>query len=251
MRIHIWNAFASNNSGSYTIVGSFPSSETAADVAAELAALMQAHDLWLQSFENSTAFDEPSPLSKFADLHGLAGNENVGTSDDWPQHNSDNVPQVFAINHQVVIHHDYTVTLPVMFGHYFYARGGRVQHELDHAHHPIVGIFELYLPWQERKDVDVNAKVALIVDALTASEGPLMKEIVPGKYPPAWQIKDGFGEPHLTVGAIFADLLAGFKAVDEIAKAAGLKTMVKIFEAPSDDVDPLAYMRPLPGSPDK
>ncbi len=32
----MWNAFASNNSGSYSIVGSFPSAERAEQVAAEL-----------------------------------------------------------------------------------------------------------------------------------------------------------------------------------------------------------------------
>lgn len=242
MRIKIWNAFASNNSGSYTIVGSFPTAELASDVASELAALMEAHELWLQSLGNNSD-DGPSPLSMFADKHRLVRNEDIGTGDDWPQYSSNNLPQAFAINHQVIIHHDYTVTLPSSFGQYFYVRGGRVVHELNHAHHPIVAVFELYVPWQERHKVDVKAKVSSLLEALNAPDGPLIKLVKPTKYPPAWQqSKGGFGEADLTVGAIFDDLPTGFTAVDRIAKAHGMQTLVEVFES-YGDADPVAFLR--------
>ena len=46
MRIRIWNAYASNNSGSYTIVGRFESDESAAKLAAELLAVVKAQSAW-------------------------------------------------------------------------------------------------------------------------------------------------------------------------------------------------------------
>jgi hypothetical protein len=48
VKIKIWQAFASNNSGSYTIVGSFGTPEQAAEVAAALREMAERHTVWLK-----------------------------------------------------------------------------------------------------------------------------------------------------------------------------------------------------------
>lgn len=249
MRIRIWNSFASNNSGSYTIVGSFDSPELASEIASELAELMRAHAQWLDSEQgpNKQKAPEGSPLAAFVSKHGLHETEDVGTGDDWPQYDGDNVPKAFAVDRKVIIHSGYTVTMPRVFGEYFYSRGGRVDHELNHAHHPIVGVFELWIPWQERKEIDVPAKVKSTIEALQAEGGPLVTGLKEG-HRPAWRAGDDFGEANLTIGAVFEDLLAGFTAVERVAKANGFRAEVKVFEAWGEG-DPLAFLRQTDPAP--
>lgn len=244
MKFKIWNAFASNNSGSYTIVGSFASSELAQEIADELAVVVKDHTEWLDAAEakGTYPYEGESPLETFKKKHRL-GSKLDETGDYWPQYSDDLTPQVFAIEHKVVIHHKYTVTLPAVFGEYFYARDGRVETELNHAHHPVVGIFELYVPWQVKSEVDIPAKTAELVEALNAKDGVFERTIARGPYRPAWRSGDGFGDPTLTVGAIFEDLLTGFTAVARLANEHGMKTYVKVFESYSE-ADPLAFLRP-------
>jgi hypothetical protein len=246
MRIRIWNAFASNNSGSYTIVGSFPTRELASEIAAELAELMSAHTAWLEVETGKRRYplEGESPLQAFVKKHDLTWHANMGATDDWPRYGGQdgNVPKAFAVGHEVVIHHDFTVTMPRVFGEYFYARGGRVSLELDHAHHPIVGLVELWVPSEEREGVDIPAKVSAILEELNADDGPLVTH-VPHWHQPAWQVEERFGEFDLTVGAVFDDLLRGFTAVERIAAAHGLRAQVRLFEA-FGKADSLAFLRP-------
>ncbi len=243
MRIRIWNAFASNNSGSYTIVGSFPSSELASKVAAELAPLMQAHTLWLAAQEevNPTGTGK-SPLKEFVERHRLIGCDHIGVGDEWPNYSKDNAPQVMSIDHQVIIHHSYTITLPAVFGQYFYVRGGRVEHELDHNHNPLVAIFEFWVPWHGRDKIDVKGVMAAILEGLHAPDGALVCGVLPD-FAPAWQIGDGLQSADLTVGVLFEDLIAGFTAVDRVCTSRGVRKIVKLFES-FDKGDPLAFLRP-------
>ncbi len=242
MKIHVWNAFASNNSGSYTIVGSFPNCQQAEDAAKELAELMRRHTEWLESQDNQGTMHakELSPLSEFIRLHGLR------TSPDdyggWPEYGDDNSPMAFAIDSKVIIHHDYTVTLPREFGEYFYAKGGRVEQELNHAHNPIVAVCELWIPWQQSKQLDIPEKISDFLEALCVPGGSFLKHSSTGKYRPAWRSGDGLSNPQLTLGAIFDDLLLGFTSVNQVAKEHGFQTMVKVFEA-FDQSDPLAFLR--------
>jgi hypothetical protein len=238
MRIRIWNAFASNNSGSYTIVGKFPTPELASDVAAQLTTLVQAHEHWRQ---DESANDDASPLSLFANQYRLTSDDEVEIDESWPEYNDD-VPQVFAIGHQVVIHHDYTLGLPRMFGHYFYVRGGRVEHEINHAHGPIVAVFSIWSATEERNNIDVKAKVDSIIEDLTGLGGPLETGCGKSNVAPVWRPSRQFGEVDLTVGAVFDDLLTGFSAVEKIAKVHGMKMVVKLFES-TDGADPLASLR--------
>ncbi len=212
MRIRTWNAFASNNSGSYVIVGRFPSEALASDVAAELREVALAHSAWLDAHDDRESAG--SPLAAYATKLGLAYEPSY---DDWPQYSGGPAPSVWSIDHQVFVYSDYTVTMPRVIGHALYARGGRVETEIDHAHHPIVAMFEVYFPWQTRDRTDVPARVQELVDALCADNGALVAHGVPYQAP-AWQgataeRTPGFGEPDLVIGAVFDQLAAGFSAV--------------------------------------
>lgn len=244
MKVHIWNAFASNNSGSYTLVGRFPEETFAAEVAAELARVSVEHEAWIQE-QNQKGWGSaqgPSPLEAFVARHGLAARKDSDTGEDWPQHGGDNTPKVWALGHQVFIHHDYTLTLPAAFGEFFYKRGGRVEAELVHTHHALVGLFQLWFPYQERQGQDVPALALRVLDELYAEDGPLV-QLAQVEPLPAWRVWEHSGEGDLTVGAAFQDLVAGFTAVDRIARAHGFNVRVKLFEAPSEG-DPLAFLRP-------
>ncbi|HEY0253273.1 MAG TPA: hypothetical protein VGC41_17185 [Kofleriaceae bacterium] len=233
MRIRAWTAFASNNSGSYVIVGRFPSDALADEVAAELREVVTAHSAWFETKESS------SPLTAYAAKLGLGYEP---TYDDWPQYSDP--PEVWATGLQVFVHADYTVTMPAVLGHAMYARGGRVETEIDHAHHPIVATFEIYFPWRTRETLDIPAKVRTIVDELAVTLAGLCIQ------PPAWQgaiagNPTKFLDADLVFGAVFDDLVMGFAAVNTAVVRAGASMRIRIGEALRDrDVDAFAMLRP-------
>jgi hypothetical protein len=174
MRVRIWNAYASNNSGSYTIVGSLPSAEVAREVAEELTAMIAAHTAWREAGHDQADGSE-SPLAAFCRSHGLTRLPGAGESDDWPEHRGDNRPRVAVVGSQVVVHHEYTVSLPPTFGEFFYKRGGRVAHEDNHAHHPIVTIASFWWGWTKEQRAQAEVELPRLVSALTAPDGMLMQ----------------------------------------------------------------------------
>jgi hypothetical protein len=245
MRVRIWNAFASNNSGSYVIVGRFPTAELASQVADELLAVSRAHSEWHDS-ERTT----PSPLAIYAASQGIP---DVAIHDDeWPDYSGMSHPAVWALNHQVFLHSDYTVTISRVIGHLMYARGGRVETELDHAHHAIASTFEVYFPWDTRKDIDVPARVQDIVDALWSSGGAAVS-LTRKDHAPAWRgahsgVDASFGDPDLVIGAAFEDLQAGFSQVAQACASVGAQVYIRVSEAPSRG-DPFAHLRPTAPQP--
>lgn len=85
MKIRMWDAFASNNSGSYSIVGSFPSVERAEQVAAELLPVIRAHSDWMNArpaWDEPRQEDSPSPLEQWVAEQGLQWS-GLG-SEEWP-----------------------------------------------------------------------------------------------------------------------------------------------------------------------
>jgi hypothetical protein len=132
MRIRIWNAYASNNSGSYTIVGVFPDAASAAAAAEELRELCRAETEWAEA---STRSDE-EPLVQFARAHGHV-EESAVNSDVWPMYPS-TAPDVVVAGRRLIVHHPQTITLPALLGAHVYKRGGRVETEIEHAHHAVV-----------------------------------------------------------------------------------------------------------------
>jgi len=244
MRIRVWNAYASNNSGSYTIVVALPSEEVARDVAAELATMIDAHTRWHDAW-NGTGDTAASPLAAFCRTHGLSWSTHCGGADEWPDYapDNDNRPRVAAVGRQVIVHHDYTVTLPATFGEYFYKRGGRVQHEENHAHHPLVVIAAFYWGWTAEAKARMAAEQPRLVAALTAADGPLAT-LADETWPPALrQARDTFHDWPITVGVIFGKLIEGVSALRVLAEAHGADLSVRLHEAPDETHDPLAFLR--------
>jgi hypothetical protein len=240
VRVRIWNAFASNNSGSYVIVGRFPTAELAKQVADELLDVAKGESAWRKS-----PGDGPSPLAVYAARHGVRAASSDG--DDWPEYSGTPHPAVWAVGHQVFVHSDYTVTMPPAIGHLMYARGGRVETEIDHAHHAVSAFFDIWFPWQMRGGVDVPARVQDIVDALWA-EGGALGSLRMTDLAPAWRgvlpgARERFEGPDLLIGASFEDLRAGFSGIAQACAALGAEVRVRVFEAPPH-ADPFAFLRP-------
>lgn len=233
MRIRIWNAFASNNSGSYTIVGQFTSPELAQEVAAELAPVIAEHTAWF----NADARELTSPLESFALQHELT----LECIEEWPQYGGEDSPEIIAVDHQVIIHHDYTATMPAAFGHYFYKRGGRVSVELNHSHNPIVCMFNVRWDWKSPLRERAKELSEKIIEQLTSPEGALTKMSDPN-VAPAWQF-DWEWRP-LLVGAVFSDLVEGVAEVQMVLQRYEAKANIELFEARPNEPDPLAFIRP-------
>jgi hypothetical protein len=212
-------------------------------VAVELREVALAHSAYLDAHNEGESAS--SPLAAYAAKLGL---DYEPSYDDWPQYGG-GPPSAWSIDHQVFVYSDYTVTMPRVIGHALYARGGRVETEINHAHHPIVAIFEIYFPWKTRDQIDVPARVQELVDALCADDGVLGSHGVPYQAP-AWQgttsqRAPGFGEPDLIVGAVFDELATGFTAVAEAVAFVGAKLRVRVMEALRDrGTDALAMLRP-------
>ncbi len=182
-----------------------------------------------------------SPLAVFCRAQGLTWSPSHGEGDDWPEHSDDNRPRVSAIGNQVIVHHQYTVSLPPVFGAYFYKRGGRVQNEENHAHYPIVTTATVGWGWKKEQRAQGEIQLPLLLAALTGSDGFLM-HATSTTWPAAWSIGDH--GPTLTVGIVFEDLIDGVSALSEIVRRHGGYIQVRLNEAPGEEHDPLAHMRP-------
>src|SRR5262245_48079148 len=193
MRVRVWNAYASNNSGSYTIIGALPSDDVAREVADELRAMIEAHTAWHDTWDGK-ADDSDAPLAAFCRKHGLAWSPGDGGWDEWPEHNEDNRPRVATVGHQVIVHHGYTVSLPRTFGEFFYKKGGRVEHEENHAHHPIVTIATFWWGWTKQDAARMEIERPRLVATLMAADSAITK-VRPESWPAAWRVGgDAFGE---------------------------------------------------------
>lgn len=235
MRIRIWNAFASNNSGSYVIVGRFPRGERAVRFADELRAVVAAESTWRME----AAHVAPSPLAAYAARHGIG----EITWDDWPYFSDMPHPAVWAAGNQVFVYSDYTSDMPATLGHLMYVHGGRVETELVHTHHPIAATFAIYA------DDDALARVQAIVNALAGPGGALTT--LEMHHPPAWRGRsdpDEHPDPDLVLGACFDDICAGFTAVATACAAVDTKLDVRVAEC-IEGVDPFAHLRPSSPAP--
>ncbi|RKH31474.1 hypothetical protein D7Y13_30710 [Corallococcus praedator] len=246
MKIHVWNAFASNNSGSYTVVGAFDDTEVAARVAAELSQAATAHAAWAEEGQQKGFghAPRPSPLEALALRHGL-GRPFDTDSGMGPYDSFTDLPQVWAMGHQVFVYHPFTLDLPHLFGEAMYAHGGRVETTLEHVHHPVVSLFRLSVPLAGRPGQDIPARAAALVEALHAEDGPLTQHVYAEPWV-AWQVHAGhpYAGTDLTLGVAFDELVEGFRGVEALAREHGFTLNVSLSEAWSDGADPLGFLRP-------
>jgi hypothetical protein len=240
MRVRVWQAFASNNSGSYTLVGRFKREDEAREVAEALAALAQAQGAWIEGNDVSALASpgwdwEASPLAAFHRAHGLPWTPRSGYFDDWP---GDGAPTVIALGHQVIVHAPYTVTLIPTFAQFIVMRAGRVQTELDHSHAPLVCAIECW--WKhDQPDKPVEA-VRAEVEASPAFVQARTIEWKPDQLKPfLWRPGDHWMEPPVLLAAVFEDLIAGVACVDAIVKRHGGQTILRVVEAENHH-EPLA-----------
>ena len=232
MKIRVWNAFASNNSGSYTIVGRFVSEEAARAVARELAPIMAAHTAWYHA-EGEKA--KVSPLEEYAKSVGLPWTD---ADQWWPEYSSDNTPRMAVAGQQLVLHHEYTVGLPRFFGHYFYSKGGVVESMLDHAHNSLIVTFEVW--W-------IHGKVPLPqilehAQAAAAELADVLSRLSKEGVAPAVSFSAKAMEAPLRVAAVFDDLVIGFASVYEVLARHGAKVVARVLESEQID-DPLVSFR--------
>ncbi|MCB9872347.1 MAG: hypothetical protein H6836_09585 [Planctomycetes bacterium] len=214
MKITIWNAFASNNSGSYTIVGRFGSPERAAAVAATLRTVCAEHSEWHRTARSERP--AASPVVRWIAEEGLQPGDNPGGLDEWPEYDAD--PAVEEIDRQVVLHVPCTISMPPCFGEFFYRQGGRVQIELDHAHHPIAARLQIWRKgfhgdptWPARRAAATEILRRLTVPArsFTVDEGE-------------WGA--------LELRAVFDDLIEGVAAVRDVVAREGLECSIVLVE---------------------
>src|SRR5262245_548093 len=118
MKVTVWRAWASNNSGSYTLVGLLPSVEVAAELAAEIAELCRRQSSWYEA-----GGDRPgtSPLAELARAQGLNWHPDFDDHDHWPHYGVH--PQVGAFGPQLVVHVSGTISMPPSFGELVFRRG--------------------------------------------------------------------------------------------------------------------------------
>lgn len=229
MRIRIWNAYASNNSGSYTLVGRFESVESASTFAEELAEICRTHNQWCEQPWGDRR-GEP-PLAQLIAREKLSSDPQEGTRDDWPDH--DEPPEVTQLGRQVMLHVDWTVTMPRAFGELIYRRGGRVETEIDHAHVSIGSRFEL---WAQDRSKEGGAPKK---QAFIAEVGHVLAPQVERRHD--WQktvpllVADGEWEHSVRVGAVFNDLVAGTKAIEALARKHDMGIRMHVFELTSAD----------------
>jgi hypothetical protein len=237
VRIRLWNAFASNNSGSYTIVGTFRDAATAAAVAAELRALCEAESGWQRRQWDPTPIGGPRPLVTFAKQHGITGTSDLSTEadDDWPDLSYAPVPMVTHTTRQVVLHVKYTVTMPRVLGQLLYHRGGRVDVELDHAHERIVVVHEIH---GDRNNPARAQKLAALFAALDAIDSPL-RRLAAADVTPVLRDNQKEPWPKVRAMAVFTDLAEGVAAIGRLVTEHGLELHVRLLEAePGDPLRP-------------
>jgi len=238
----MWHAFASNNSGSYSIVGAFPSDETAEQVAAELLPVIRAHNDWMNTrpgWDAPERASSPSPLGRWAVENGLqwTGDD----AEEWPEHSAENAPGVIVAGSQVLIHDDYTISMPKVFGEFFYRRGGRVDIELNHAHHPLIAVLRFWVPWNDPAREEREYDVLALRESLDTPESALREHLAEGTDLVIREVS--FGTYWFEVAAVFSDLVAGVGAARDLARSSGLSLQLTLSEAWTSRRDPLAQLR--------
>jgi hypothetical protein len=241
MRIRLFHAFASNNSGSYTLVGSFGDEATAEAVARLVQEVSDAHTAWC--YAQPGARPDDSPLDVLARRLGLAADA-PGRGEEWPEHGPK--PSAVAAGSQVIVHAPYTVTLPALFGALFYVKGGRVEAELDHAHEALAVQLGYWPTGKARLDEAVPALLDAFEEHVKAELPALLVGAEHDQRPsvaPAWPRGDGWAR---SLWVIFPDLVRGVTAVRRLAGEHGMTTTVRISESPPGVLDPFAMLRGRP-----
>lgn len=239
MRIRLFTAFASNNSGSYALVGTFRSVEEASSLAEVLRAVLAAQDDWFERPFEERGDPAEAPFARFVREEGL-GAWAPDAEEDWPAYGD--APTVLHAGHQVLVYAPYTVSLPRQLGACVYKRGGRVESETVHAHERFAAEFAWWLPYTYPPAPDRAERVAAmeahlreLLPPLCAPRGEHSEErhapaFFPGSHTPAF-------------AALFESLPAGIAAASAALEERGFEHRLRVWECPPEVSDPLVHLR--------
>lgn len=248
MKIEIWRSFASNNSGSYTLVGSMRSAEDARALVQLLEPVLGAQTAWSEAHRWAAA-DAPVPVAPLAELlrsEGIEAEDRIGGGDAWPDVDVSAAPAVIAIGPQVLVHAPWTITMPRELGMLVFARGGRVSTELDHAHHTLLLRGELWMSEGWKAKEESAARLDALVRAV--DEGALAEEPTrtwERAWPPALYRDGRWGTLEIVLAPL--DLVAAARRLEALARAHRLELAVSVVESEvRGNGDPLAHLRAAP-----
>ena len=246
MRVRVYQAFASNNSGSYVLLGTFRDAAVTTSVKEELERIFAEHHAWLSDASQvGGRRGDPSPLHAWAAARGLQSEPNVGADDDWPHYGEP--PVVVASGDQLLVYVGYTVTFPRLAGELVYARGGRVSVELDHAHEPIVLSHEIWMHegWKAREEAGrrIDAFRAAIDRGALAHLQASRRSPEPERSAPV--VRGGFWPGQIVLVQAPFDVVEGLRAVDALAAEHQLRARVSLFESPVHGDDPIRAYRAI------
>ena len=252
--VHAYAAWASNNSGSYTLVGRFDDDVRAQGAAELLTRLfdemreaLAANDAeatrQIMAKQPRVSTSEPLALARFVEEHGLSSLKDDVLYNEWPY-----LPpysaRAAALGRQLVVHVGYTVSMPRALEEFLMKTGGRLETEIAHAHAPLVVVVELWWPTWPSTD-DARATRAAEVAAFRAEIDPLLPSLVANErdddrppVPHAWKEEDG-----LTLAFVASDPVDALLRVRAVSEEHGVSFRMRCFEALSEDGDPLAQLR--------
>ena len=236
-RIRVFQSFASNNSGVYSLLGSFKKLESLAEVVAVLRQFAEAQAAW-QDTAQGTAEAPLSPLALLCEREGLSPPDDAEAWDyDFSQ------VTVESIGHQIFVHSPSTITMPSTLAEPIARKGGRVSIEIDHAHHPVVATFAFWRPGayqrndreeRQREHAELRGEIDPIAEQLRKPEYGEGLGLAP-----AWR-DDDYG---ITLGIVTHALPSAVAQLREIAARRGFNVVLHVFEALSEHGDPLAELR--------
>jgi hypothetical protein len=220
-----YRTFASNNSGSYTLLGRFELVELAASAAERLTRLFKEQGEWDELDEGVERPHPLSPFERFVQEEGLRCEQRL-EGEDWPEY-SPNIPVAESFGHSILVHSDYTLGMPRALGEYIYVRGGSVATVLGPGLGLIVvcaSFWNAEVPWKERPAVAKVVRTYLAADL------------------PEAQLASGGESGILDVWFAGADPIPFARAADAFAKRHALRCSLNI-ERAATQKDPLRDRR--------
>lgn len=259
---HVYAAWASNNSGSYTLVGSFGDRDVARAAGERLATLFcdmrafctereaEVRRLIAAGEKRIVLPEVETPAHRLVAAEGLTPlPADLENADSWPSDGGSAEGNVLVTGHQVIVHVGWTVTMPRALAELFFKAGARIDLELVHSHRPLVAVATLHLVASGQSAEAREARRA----ALSSLRAELDTQLLAPR-PPRWIGDDEPRTPHawrasdyiLELGLVPHDPVPELAAVGAIAERHGAEMHVRFFEALSEGGDPLADMRVRP-----
>lgn len=254
---HVHAAWASNNSGSYTLVGNFGDNALARATGERLLTLFremralydereqEVRRLLAEGAKRIMLPDVETPMHRLVEAEGLTAlGDDFIDGDSWPSNGGSAEENVLILGQQVIVHVGWTVTMPRAIAELFFKAGARIDTEIDHAHHSLVVVTGLYPPVYGMTPEQREANRARLASARSQIDAQLAVD-----QPPRWpgdapSLHAWHDEGHgLRLGLVPRELIPELVPIRDAAARHDLNMHVRIFEALGVGGDPLADMR--------